>query len=124
MLTLKRTIFILPVLLLFAFAGPKATIEWDVTEHDFGEIKKGQPVTVKFNFKNPGMIPLIITDVKSSCGCTVPDYPKAPIPSGGTGTIEVTYDAKNSGYFSKTVTVITNTTDGLTKLYIKGEVNE
>lgn len=120
---MKRLLIIIPVLALFAFSGPKATIEWDFTEHNFGSIKKGNPATVEFAFKNPGMIPLVITNVKSSCGCTVPDYPKQPIAPGAEGTITVTYDAKTSGFFTKTVTVYTNTSDGHTELFIKGEVN-
>lgn len=123
MKSMKKLIFLLPILTLFAFSGPKALIEWDFTEHNFGDIAKGKPATVEFSFKNPGMIPLVITNVKSSCGCTVPDYPKEPIPPGGEGKIVVTYDAKTSGYFTKSITVFTNTSDGQSKLYIKGVVN-
>lgn len=120
---MKKLIVILPILTLFAFSGPKALIEWDFTEHNFGELTKGKPATVEFSFKNPGMIPLVISNVKSSCGCTVPDFPKEPIPPGGEGKIAVTFDAKTSGYFTKTVTVYTNTADGKSNLFIKGVVN-
>ncbi len=120
---LTKITLLLPVLMLFAFSGPKAAIEWEFTEYDFGSIKKGEPATIEFKFKNPGMIPLIVTNVKSSCGCTVPDYPKQPITSNKEGEIAVTYDAKTSGHFSKTVTVFTNTSDGLTELVIKGVVD-
>lgn len=113
----------LSIILLGSFAGPKAAIEWSFTEYDFGQIEKEKPATIEFVFKNPGMIPLVVTDVKSSCGCTVPEYPEQPIPPGGEGKIIVTYDAKVSGYFNKTITVMTNTTDGVSHLYIKGEVN-
>ena len=116
--------FILTGILILAasFSGPMATISWDFTEHDFGEIAKNNPVTVDFTFNNPGMVPLFIEEVKSSCGCTVPNYSKEPIPPGGSGKITVTYDAKISGYFSKTVTVIANTEEKISLLYIKGEV--
>ena len=67
-------------------------------------------------------MPLIITSVKPSCGCTVADYPKQPIPSGGEESISVTFDAKSPGYFSKTIAVYTNTEEGITNLFIKGEV--
>ena len=120
---IKKLTFLLPVLMLFSFYGPKATIEWDFVEHDFGKIAKNEPVTIDFVFKNPGMIPLVVVDVKSSCGCTVPDYPKAPIPPGSEGSITVTFDAKSSGYFSKTITVRTNTEEGVSELFIKGIVN-
>lgn len=119
----KYSILALLIFVLCSFAGPKAAIEWTTTEHDFGKIERNKPVTIEFTFKNPGMIPLVVTDVKSSCGCTVPDYPKEPIAPNGEGTIVVTYDAKVSGYFSKTVSVYTNTGEGVTQLFIKGEVN-
>jgi hypothetical protein len=99
-----------------------AVIAWDSVSVDFGRVPLNKPITAEFTFKNTGMIPLIITDVKSSCGCTVADYPKQPIPSGGKGKITATFDAKLSGYFNKTITVYSNTEDGMTELYIKGEV--
>jgi hypothetical protein len=105
-----------------SFLEPNAVIEWQNTSVDFGKIPANKPVSAGFTFKNPGMIPLIITEVKSSCGCTVADYTKQPVPSGGQGKITATYDAKLSGYFSKTISVYSNTDVGVTELYIKGEV--
>ena len=105
-----------------AYSNPKAVIEWEVMSYDFGEIPINKPIQVDFSFSNPGMIPLIITDVQTSCGCTVADYPKQPVNSGTSGIISVTFDAKSPGYFSKTVTVYSNSQEGLTKLYIKGIV--
>lgn len=102
--------------------GPTAVIEWNNLTVDFGKIPQNKPIVVEFKFLNPGILPLIITSVKPSCGCTVADYPKEPIPSGGQGTISVTFDAKSSGYFSKTITVHSNTEEGITNLFIKGEV--
>lgn len=107
---------------LSAHTKPKATIEWDEMSYDFGEIPFNKPIQIDFSFKNPGMIPLIISDVKTSCGCTVADFPKQPINSGAKGTIKVTFDAKSPGYFSKTVTVYSNSQEGLTQLFIKGVV--
>ena len=104
------------------YSGPTATIEWNETSMDFGQIIQNKPIVVEFKFQNPGMIPLIITSVKPSCGCTIADYPKQPIPAGGEGTVSVTFDAKSSGHFSKTISVYTNTTEKITNLYIKGEV--
>jgi hypothetical protein len=120
--------FIILFIIVSAFSAsavaidPNAIIEWQNTTVDFGKIPIENPVTAEFSFKNPGMIPLIITEVKSSCGCTVADYPKQPIAPGGQGKIIATYDAKLSGYFNKTITVYSNTEDGITELYIKGEV--
>jgi hypothetical protein len=105
-----------------ACADPKATIEWQKSSIDFGEIAFGKPVTVEFLFKNPGMVLLIISKVESSCGCTVADYPKQPIVSGGEGKIIVTYDSETEGYFSKTITVYSNTEEGLDQLHIEGVV--
>jgi hypothetical protein len=119
---IRITGFILIVMVLSSFWGPKAVIEWDFTEHNFGKIEHNVPVKVAFKFKNPGMIPLIIEDVKPSCGCTVPVYSKAPIPGGSEGEVTVIFDAKDTGYFSKTIKVKTNTEDGFSLLYIKGEV--
>ena len=119
-----RRIILLSAFVSFSLSGwcLNATIEWTILSHDFGKIEQNKEVSYEFVFKNPGMMPLIISEVKSSCGCTVPQYPKEPIAPGGTGKIKVIYDAKEEGYFSKTVTVYTNTSEGLTKLYIKGEV--
>lgn len=99
-----------------------AVIEWQKTSIDFGKVPIGKPVTAVFVFKNKGMVPLVLKDVKSSCGCTVADYPKQPVLPGGQGEIKATYDAKLSGYFNKTISVYSNTEDAVTELYIKGEV--
>lgn len=117
-----KIIMVLPLVLMSFHLNPKAVIEWGFTEYDFGVISRNKAVNIDFEFKNPGMIPLVITDVKTSCGCTVPEYPKEPIMPGKTGKITVTFDAKDSGYFSKTITVTTNTAEPLNYLYIKGTV--
>lgn len=103
-------------------AGPTASIEWETTSIDLGDIPIKKPVKVEFVFKNPGMIPIVISEVKPSCGCTVAEFPKQPIMSGTQGKIIVTYDAELSGFFSKTVTVYSNTEEKVTELYIKGTV--
>lgn len=99
-----------------------ATIEWVEHVHDFGKIPHAKETSYNFVFKNPGMIPLVIDKVESSCGCTVPTYPKEPIPPGGEGKIKVVYNAEDKGYFSKEITVYTNTQEKVTKLQIKGIV--
>ncbi len=103
-------------------ASPKASIEWQVTSIDFGEIVYKEPVTAEFIFKNPGLLPIVINDVKTSCGCTVADFPKQPITSGQEGKILVTFDAEAEGQFSKTITVYSNTDGSITQLYIRGIV--
>lgn len=110
------------VSILAAGDNPSASIEWQETTIDFGEIQHDVPVVAEFRFKNPGMIPLLISDVKPSCGCTVADFPKQPILGGTEGVIRVTFDAKETGYFAKTITVHSNAQGGITQLYIKGIV--
>jgi hypothetical protein len=86
---MKKFLYIL-LLLAFSLSGitainPNATIEWKKTSYDFGSIPFNKPVKVEFSFKNPGMVPIIIRNVESSCGCTVADFPKQPIISGAEG---------------------------------------
>ena len=89
---------------------------------DFGKIKQGTPVTHEFTFTNTGGVPLIITSVQSSCGCTTPAWSQDPIPPGGKGFIKATYSAASPGVFNKTVTVTANVDGGSVQLMIKGEV--
>lgn len=98
-----------------------AVFKWDEATFDFGTIQKGIPVTHQFEFVNKGTAPLLITNVKPSCGCTSPEWTKDPIPAGGTGYIKVTYNAANVGIFNKTITVNANV-EGQVVLTIKGEV--
>ncbi len=101
--------------------APLMSLESEV--YDFGQIKQGEPVTAVFNFINSGALPLIITDAKGSCGCTVPSYTKEPIAPNGKGEVLATYNAANKGVFTKTVTITTN--EGQSRiLRIKGEVIE
>ena len=103
-------------------AKPSAGIAWTATTLDFGKIEQGKPVTAEFEFKNPSMVPLIISSVRPTCGCTVADYPKEPVQPGKSGKIAVTYNAASSGFFQKTIVITTNATEGTTSLVIKGEV--
>lgn len=100
----------------------EATFAWVQTSFDFGKIKAGIPVTHEFKFTNSGDAPLVITSVQASCGCTVAEYSKEPIPSGGQGFVKATYNAAKAGVFTKTVTINSNTQDGVVLLTIKGEV--
>lgn len=100
-----------------------AAFQWDEQTFDFGSIEKGKPVTHEFEFVNNGNAPLLITNVKPSCGCTTPEWTKEPIPAGGTGYIKATYNAANTGSFSKTITVNANV-EGQVVLTIKGVVQE
>ena len=128
---IKYLLSLILVLSLFSFRIQKefityinSSITWVNSEHNFGKIKHNIPVKAEFEFKNPSMIPLIISSVEPQCGCTVADYPKQPLKSGKTGKIIVTYDAKNLGYFQKSIIVRSNTDEATTTLIIKGEVVE
>ncbi|HJX71776.1 MAG TPA: DUF1573 domain-containing protein [Bacteroidales bacterium] len=99
-----------------------SSIEWIKTEHDFGKIKQNISVTAEFEFRNNSLIPLVIVSVEPQCGCTVADYPMEPLTYGKKGVISISFDAKNRGYFQKSVLVQTNSEQGTTTLIIKGEV--
>jgi len=104
---------------------PTTTVSWDKEEHDFGDIMEGDKVDTKFTFTNTGNEPLIISSAKGSCGCTVPEWPKEPIPPGGTGTIDVEFNSKNKpGRQTKTVTIQANTDPNPIRLKIKAEVEK
>ncbi|MCS7163004.1 MAG: DUF1573 domain-containing protein [Bacteroidia bacterium] len=100
-----------------------AKIRFDKMEHDFGTIREGEMVRYRFRVTNPGPVPLVITDVKPSCGCTVPAWTKEPIPPNGEGFVEVVFDSRGrSGMQFKTVTVYANTDPPTHLLRFRGEV--
>ncbi len=99
-----------------------ANISFEKEVFDFGEIPIGEPAEVTFEFENTGQIPLIIKEVKTSCGCTVTTYPKEAVGVGEKAAINAKYEAKTLGYFSKSITVKSNTEEGYHQLTIKGIV--
>lgn len=101
---------------------PKAVIKFETETYNFGTINQGEQVTYTYKFKNEGKNPLIIESAKASCGCTVPTYPKEPIPPGGTGEIIAQYNGSGSGDVTKTITITANTEPSTTVLSIKGFV--
>ena len=103
--------------------GPTTMIQFTESEFNFGKVKAGEKVQHDYVFKNTGKEPLIISNAKGSCGCTVPDWPKEPIPVGGSAKIKVEFDSKGkSGPQTKQVTITANTDPPQTIIYIKGEV--
>ena len=103
--------------------GPRTSVSFAKASHSFGTIKQNTENPHKFKFTNTGSSPLIIVDAKGSCGCTVPEYPKEPIPPGGTGEIEVVYSpGTQEGSQTKTVTITANTEPEQTFLTISAEV--
>ena len=100
-----------------------ATIEFSKEVHDYGTIENGADGTCTFEFKNTGNAPLIISNAKGSCGCTVPSWPKEPIAPGASSKISVKYDTKRPGAINKSVTITSNAVDSPTKVIrIKGNV--
>lgn len=100
---------------------PAITFENEV--HDFGQITQGEKVERSFKFTNTGKSDLIISSASGSCGCTVPSWPKEPIPPGGTGQIDVVFDSNGKqGKQHKTVTLVANTLPNKTVIALKGEV--
>lgn len=99
-----------------------ASIGFGKEKHDFGTIAYKKEANYSFEFTNTGKSPLIISEVKTSCGCTVPEWTKAPIRSGEKGQIKITYDAAFPGVFHKTVEVFYNGAGSPFSLEIKGEV--
>ena len=101
----------------------QAVIKFDKEEHDFGTLLQGEVVTYSFHFTNTGNVPLIISEVGSSCGCTVGDYPHEPIAPGKKGDIKVTYNSSgHHGFQNRFLTVMSNTNPAKTILRIKGKV--
>jgi hypothetical protein len=92
---------------------------------DLGTLKENAVVEKKFTFVNEGNANLVIINAEGSCGCTVPTFPKEPIPPNGKGEITVKYTAKNMmGPQKKTITVTTNGKPEIIKLYVEGWVEQ
>ena len=123
---MKKNLIFIFSLIISAIAvhaqGNKAS--FNETTHDFGEIEeKGGKVSFDFVVTNEGGEPLVISNVKASCGCTTPSWTKSPIEPGKTGIITATYNPQGRpGRFNKSITVSTNFSPAPYTLYIKGEV--
>jgi hypothetical protein len=103
--------------------GSLPVIQFEETEHDFGRIIEGETVSYSFNFTNSGKSDLIIAEVTTSCGCTVPSYPKTPIRPGERGAIKVAFNSNSRrGYQSKNIVVASNTQPNTTVIRIKAQV--
>lgn len=103
--------------------GPKTTIQFAEMEHDFGVIEQNSTNPKTFSFTNTGDAPLIISNAKGSCGCTVPEYPREPIAPGESGEIKVVYSpGTQANQQSKTVTITANTEPATTVLRISANV--
>ncbi len=105
--------------------GPLPSFEFAEESHDFGSIVEGEVVEHTFKFKNTGEAPLIISSATASCGCTVPLWPKEPIPVGEDGEIQVRFNStKKSGVQNKTITITANTYPKINRIRIKASVEK
>ncbi len=109
--------------------GPLTSIKFDQDTYDWGKVMDGDKVTHVFKFKNTGNEPLIISNAKGSCGCTVPEWPKDAIAPGKSGEIKVIFDSKGKGAVggkedSKRVTITANTDPADSYLTIKGKIDK
>ncbi len=120
----KLLSFICMTLISFATFAQKANIKFETETHDFCEIQeKDGSVTYVFNYQNTGDAPLVITQVKASCGCTTPEWTQTPVRAGESGSIKVTFNPANRpGSFNKTISVQSNASKPLTTLRISGKV--
>jgi hypothetical protein len=100
--------------------GPLPIVSFERTDHDFGTINEGQKVSYTYKLKNTGQAPLIIQNAQPSCGCTVPEWTREPIPVGGTGFVKAEFDSNGKqGVQNKTITVTANTWPKTTTLSFK-----
>ncbi len=100
-----------------------AQIEFDVSSHNFGDLIQGEKAEFEFKFKNAGSTPLILQNVLTTCGCTVPDWPKDPILPSAEGVIRVVFDSKaRIGRQNKLITIRSNSRDGDFRLSVTAMV--
>lgn len=121
---MKKIATIALILLIGISVNAQAKISFKSDTIDYGQIEKGGDGVRVFEFTNSGNEPLIISDVKSTCGCTVPKKPEGPIAPGAKSSIEIKYDTNRVGPIRKTVTVYSNAAEPIIALKIKGEVVE
>ena len=121
---MKRMILMAAMLVSIVAMAQEPVMTFEKTTHDFGKINEADGrVTTVFEFKNEGMTPLVLSNVRASCGCTTPKWTREPIEPGATGNITVTYNPNGRpGRFQKTITITSNAKEATVRLYIKGEV--
>ena len=109
--------------LLALVARAQGVLTFESTDHDFGRVPEGTMAAYEFKFKNTGNQPIVIANAQASCGCTTPEWTKAPVMPGKSGVIKAVYNsAGRPGVFAKTVTVSSNASEGTKILSLKGTV--
>ncbi|MGI4728652.1 MAG: DUF1573 domain-containing protein [Janthinobacterium lividum] len=124
---MKKLMMICAMVMGFAISASaqtdnKAEFKFVEEKHDFGKVPQGKPVTTDFVYTNIGVEPLILTEVKPTCGCTIADYTKTPVKHGDKGSIKITYNAAVEAPFNKTIVVTSNAKTPTKYLVIVGEV--
>ena len=129
---MKKSVLSICVLLFTFFAAnaqnPEAKnpnapeITFEKVVHDYGTIYQGSNGTCELKFSNTGKEPLILSKPRSSCGCTVPTWPKQPILPGNNDVIKITYNTRRVGIINKSVTIYSNAKNKSVVLKIKGKV--
>lgn len=121
-----KAVFTFALILFVGFSSvaqdQKPEFKFDTEVIDYGKITQGSNGVRVFEFTNTGKSPLIITRIQASCGCTVPKKPDQPIMPGERGKIEVSYDTKRLGGFSKAITIFSNAKSTRKMIKIKGYV--
>ena len=119
------------ILLVLTFAGfvkvsaqNTPVLKFEKTTIDYGKVKKGSDGNRTFVFTNIGDAPIIISDVKSSCGCTIPKKPLQPIMPGEKGEIKVHYNTNIGGPFQKNIRIFSNAKRNIVEVHIKGIVEK
>jgi hypothetical protein len=104
-------------------SGTLPVITFEQTRHDYGIMMKGEKLSYTFKFTNTGGSDLIISDASAACGCTVPDFSKAPVKPGEQGKVEIVFNsAGQSGHIAKSVRLLTNAQPNTVELEITAEV--
>ena len=102
--------------------GPKIVFSED--RHEFGDIIQGDVIEHVFEFTNSGNAPLVLQDVKTTCGCTVPEWPRTPLAPGSTAELKVKFNSAGKiGIQNKVITVISNATNQTSRVMIVTNVN-
>lgn len=121
---MKIVTFLFLIMSPILFKGEKVAKWLGPQEHDFGDIPQGQPVDYFFKFKNVSQEAFVIDNIRTTCGCTAPDWSEAPTESDSTSQIKITYDAYKTGYFRKKIKVFFSTQRKAEILYVEGYVLE
>jgi hypothetical protein len=120
---MKKLVLILFVGMIgYATQAQVAKITFEETTIDYGEVDKGSDGVRTFRFTNTGDAPLVIEDIKSTCGCTIPKKPTGPIMPGASDIIEVKYDTSRTGPIRRSISVYSNAEEPIMTLNIRGNV--